>query len=66
MKLPSLQAVRLPEEGLTVGELADLQLHRLAANVQTIGRDANKQAELQQSLKVGLLPGWHQPSGFRV
>ena len=52
------QAVRLPEGGLLLGELLDLHLHRHTADLHTLGRDAESQAQLEQALRVRALVVW--------
>lgn len=47
-----MQSVRLPEEGLMVGELLDLHLHRYTPDLHTLGSDASSQAQLEQALRV--------------
>ena len=46
------QTLRLPEEGLLLGELLHLHLHRHTADLHTLGRDADSQAQLEQALQV--------------
>ena len=48
----------MPEEGLLLGELLDLQLHRHTADLHTLGRDADSQAQLEQALRVRALLAW--------
>ena len=63
-----MQAVRLPAEGLTLGELLALQLTAHSADVHSIGSDAGNQLHIEVSMKVRVRfrvkgPGSHAAAG---